>query len=64
MKTYREEARVKRRGGYRGDLIHQVKVRVSPNTLTKLQDLSEQRDRTLAFLIREFIYQGLAALKP
>jgi predicted DNA-binding protein len=55
---------VKRRGGYRGDLIHQVKVRVSPNTLTKLQDLSEQRDRTLAFLIREFIYQGLAALKP
>lgn len=54
---------MKRRGGYRGDLIHQVKVRVSPDILAKLQDLSEQKDRTLAFIVREFIYEGLAALK-
>jgi len=54
---------VKRRGGYRGDLVHQIKVRVSSQTLSSLQALCEQKDRTLAFIVREFIYSGLAALK-
>jgi len=54
---------MKRRGGYRGDLIHQLKVRVSPQTLSLLRDLSEERDISIAFIIREFIYKGLAALK-
>jgi predicted DNA-binding protein len=54
---------MKKRGGYSGNLTHQIKVRVSPQVFKMLQDLSARRDITLAYIIREFIFNGLAALR-
>jgi predicted DNA-binding protein len=54
------EGEIKQRGGYAGDLRHQIKVRVSLETLTALRNLSDKRLRTVAFLIRGFITKGLA----
>ena len=46
-------------GGYPLDLKHQIKVRVSHETLSQLQRLSEEKEFTLARLIRNFITAGL-----
>jgi len=54
---------MRKRGGYSGNLTHQIKVRVSPPVFKMLQDLSARRDITLAYIIREFIFNGLAALR-
>jgi hypothetical protein len=50
---------MKKRGGYPLNLKHQIKVRVSPETLSKLQQLSEARKITLARLMRDFIAMSL-----
>jgi len=49
-----------KRGCYAANLKHQIKVRVSLETLTALRNLSDKRMRTVAFLVRELIAKGLA----
>ncbi|MGO9118653.1 MAG: hypothetical protein ACLQPD_13735 [Desulfomonilaceae bacterium] len=50
---------MKKRGGYSGDLEHQIKVRVSSDMYDKLQRLSEVKEITIARVIRTFISSGL-----
>lgn len=50
---------MKRRGGYPGNLERQIKVRISQETYAKLQRLSEVEEKTLARIVRNFIYVGL-----
>ncbi len=48
-----------KRGGYAGNLERQVKVRISRDAHEKLQRLSEIEDKTLAWIVRNFIHVGL-----
>ncbi len=48
-----------RRGGYLGNLSKQIKVRISPDTYSKLQRISEERDQTVARILRDFIRDRL-----
>ena len=55
---------MQKRGGYPLNLKHQIKVRVSPETLSKLQQLSEAKESTVARIVREFIATGLQSDQP
>ncbi len=55
---------MRKRGGYALNLVHQIKVRVSPKVFNTLQDLAERREATLSLIVRELISKGLAALRP
>jgi predicted DNA-binding protein len=50
---------MKKRGGYAGNLAHQIKVRVSSDMYGRLQRLSEVKQITIARVIRNFISSGL-----
>jgi predicted DNA-binding protein len=54
---------MKRRGGYPGNLERQIKVRVARETYDKLQRLAEEKDKTVARIIRGFISTGLGGEK-
>jgi len=55
---------MKRKGGYPGDLIREVKVRVSPELYHEIHMLSEQREFAVAYIVREWILLGLASPRP
>ena len=44
-----------RRGGYAMDLKKQVKVRIDEETFEKLTKLSEENQRTKAWILRDII---------
>lgn len=53
---------MKQRGGYRGDLSCQIKVRVSRETYDRLLNLCEKRNQTIARFVRDLVTEKLAGV--
>jgi predicted DNA-binding protein len=51
---------MKKRGGYAGNLKRQIKIRVSEELYGKINRISEEKQISNAWIIREFISSCLA----
>ena len=53
-----------RRGAYPMDLTRQLKVRIDENTFQKITRLSEEKERTISWIVRDIIVRRLFETVP